>query len=116
MIEELRREWARWRTTRAAWVWPLLVTLAVAGGVLGLRWWRGLPPPAPVVTYSQFLKQLDAGAVATLTVVPGAELRGTWARAAEGAAAAGGAPHSRSTLKGYFFAGYPAPQYVKFTS
>ncbi|HEU5041881.1 MAG TPA: AAA family ATPase [Gemmatimonadales bacterium] len=87
MIEELRREWARWRTTRAAWVWPLLMTLALAGGVLGLRWWRAIPPPTPVVTYSEFLEQLDAGAVATLTVVPGAELRGTWSRAVEGAAA-----------------------------
>ena len=87
MIEELRREWARWRTTREAWVWPLLVTLAVAGGALGFRWWRSLPPPAPVVTYSNFLGRLDAGAVASLTVVPGSELRGTWSRAVEGATA-----------------------------
>ncbi|HYC30765.1 MAG TPA: hypothetical protein VEB59_00675, partial [Gemmatimonadales bacterium] len=89
MIEELRREWARWRTTREAWVWPLLVTLAVAGGVLGYRWWRSLPPPAPLVTYSDFLDRLDAGAVASLTVVPGSELHGTWSRAVEGAAPGG---------------------------
>ncbi len=34
MIEDFRQEWARWRTTRAAWVWPLVVALTVAGGVL----------------------------------------------------------------------------------
>ena len=90
MIEELRREWARWRTTRAAWVWPLAVALTAAGGVLGFRWWRSLPPPAPVVGYSEFLRRLDAGGVASLTVVPGSELRGTWSRGVEGTSA--GAP------------------------
>src|SRR5688572_31133644 len=84
MIEEFRREWTRWRATRAAWVWPLVVVLLAAGAVLAARWWRRLPPPAPIVTYSEFLDRLDAGAVATLTVVPGAELRGTWSRPVEG--------------------------------
>jgi cell division protease FtsH len=90
MIEELRREWTRWRATRAAWVWPLAVALLIAGAVLATRWWQRLPPPAPIVTYSEFLGRLDAGAVATLTVVPGSELRGTWSRPVEASPAGAG--------------------------
>jgi cell division protease FtsH len=90
MVEEFRREWARWRGTGAAWVWPLAIALVLAGGAFALRWWRALPPPAPLVAYSEFLTRLDAGAVAALTVVPGSELRGTWSRPA-GAAPAGAA-------------------------
>ncbi|MBA3260630.1 MAG: ATP-dependent zinc metalloprotease FtsH [Gemmatimonadales bacterium] len=87
MIESFRRELTRWRTTRAAWVGPLAIAIVLAGGVLGMRWWRSLPPAAPVVTYSTFLDRLDQGAVAALTVVPGGEIRGTWERAIGGAAA-----------------------------
>ena len=90
MVEEFRREWARWRSTGAAWVWPLAIALILAGGAFALRWWRAQPPPAPVITYSEFLSRLDARAVATLTVVPGSELRGTWSRQATEAPA--GAP------------------------
>ncbi|HUF34724.1 MAG TPA: AAA family ATPase [Gemmatimonadales bacterium] len=90
MIENLRREWTRWRTTRAAWLLPPVIALFIAGGVLGLRWWQGRPPAAPLITYSEFVARLDAGAVATLTVVPGSELRGTWSRPVDGAAT--GAP------------------------
>lgn len=89
MIEDFRREWARWRATRAAWVWPLLVALTLAGGALTLRWWRSLPAPSPLVTYSVFLNRLDAGAVAELTLIPGSEIRGTWSRPVGGAPAGG---------------------------
>ena len=82
MIDDFRRMLARWRTTRAAWVGPLVAVLVLATAVLGLRWWRALPAPAPVIPYSTFLVRLDEGAVASLTLVPGAEIRGTWARAA----------------------------------
>jgi cell division protease FtsH len=84
MMEEFRREWARWRASIAAWVWPLLVVLLVAGAVLGTRWWRHRPAPAPVITYSDFLGRLDAGAVGGLTIVPGSEIRGTWSRPIDG--------------------------------
>jgi cell division protease FtsH len=87
MIEDIRREFARWRTTRAAWIGPLAFSVLLAGGVLGARWWLNRPPPAPVITYTTFLNRLDEGAVATLTLVPGAEIRGTWqAGAADGTA------------------------------
>ena len=87
MIEELRRRLTHWRTTPAGWIWPLAVVTALAALALGFRWLRALPSTPATVTYSVFAGRLDAGAVRSVTVVPGLEIRGVWSRAVEGAAA-----------------------------
>jgi cell division protease FtsH len=89
MMEDLRRRLDRWRATPAAWIWPLALVSAAAATALGLRWWRALPGTPPSVTYSTFLTRLDEGAVGSLTVIPGYEVRGVWSRAVtDGAAGA----------------------------
>ena len=81
MIEDFRRRLARWRTTPAAWIWPLAVVTALAAAALGFRWWRAQPGTPPTVAYSTFLTRLDQGAVRSITVIPGSEVRGAWSRA-----------------------------------
>jgi cell division protease FtsH len=87
MIEDFRRRMARWRTTPAAWIWPLALVTAIAAAALAFRWWRAQPGTPPTVTYSTFLARLDQGAVATISVIPGSEVRGTWSRPVSGAVA-----------------------------
>jgi cell division protease FtsH len=87
MKHDLRRRLTRWRQTPAGWIWPLAVVAAIAAIALTLRWWRALPATPPTVTYSTFLARLDAGEVSTITVIPGTELRGVWARPVDDAAA-----------------------------
>jgi cell division protease FtsH len=85
MIEEFRRRLSRWRATPAAWIWPLAVVTMLAAAALGLRWWRAQPGTPATVTYSTFLTRLDRGAVHSITVIPGSEVRGTWSRAVDDA-------------------------------
>jgi cell division protease FtsH len=87
MMENIRRRLARWRTTPAAWIWPLAVVTVIAAAALSYRWWAAQPGAPPTVTYSTFLARLDAGAVRDLTLIPGSEVRGTWSRPVEGARA-----------------------------
>ena len=87
MIEDLRRRLTHWRTTPAGWIWPLAVVTLLAAVALGFRWWRALPSQPPTVTYSTFATRLDGGAVESITVIPGVEIRGVWSRPVNGAAA-----------------------------
>ena len=80
MIDNLRRRIARWRATPAAWIWPLAAVGVIAAAALGFRWWRAQPATPPTVTYSTFLERLDQHAVRSVTVIPGSEVRGVWAR------------------------------------
>jgi cell division protease FtsH len=90
MIEDFRRRLARWRTTPAAWIWPLAVVTTVAASALGFRWWRAQPATPATVTYSTFLTRLDQGAVRSIVVIPGSEVRGVWSRAVDDAPAGAG--------------------------
>jgi cell division protease FtsH len=63
-------QWVRWSAIGVA------VTLVV--GAIAIRWWQIRPTPPPLVAYSIFLSALDQKAVASLTIVPGQEIRGTW--------------------------------------
>jgi cell division protease FtsH len=85
MIEDFRRRLTRWRTTPAAWIWPLAVVTTLAAVALGFRWWRARPGTPPTVTYSTFVTRLDQGAVRSITVIPGSEVRGAWSRAVDDA-------------------------------
>jgi len=87
MLDDIRRWWARWRLSPAAWVLPLGLVTLLAAAALAARWWRALPPAPTTITYSTFLSHLDHGAVREITVVPGAELRGVWSRPVDGAPA-----------------------------
>jgi cell division protease FtsH len=87
MIEDFRRRLARWRATPAAWIWPLAAVALLAAAALGFRWWRAQPGTPATVTYSTFLTRLDQGAVRSITVIPGSEVRGTWSRAVDDAPA-----------------------------
>jgi cell division protease FtsH len=89
MIKDLRRRLSRWRTTPAAWIGPLAVVTALAAGALAVRWWRAQPVTPSLVTYSTFLTRLDEGAVRSITVIPGSEIRGLWSRAVPGGTAGG---------------------------
>jgi cell division protease FtsH len=81
------RGWLSRRPTRLLHWAPLgLILLAVAGAFV-VRWLQTRPEPPAVVGYSALLTQLDQRSVASLTIVPGDEIRGTWARGAEGHAA-----------------------------
>ena len=84
MIRNFRRRLARWRATPAGWIWPLAVVAAIAAAALASRWWRALPATPATITYSTFLTRLDQGAVESITVIPGSEVRGTWSRGAAG--------------------------------
>ena len=90
MLDDIRRWWARWRSTPAAWIWPLGLVTLLAVAALTARWWRARPAGPPTITYSTFLARLDQGAVREITVVPGSELRGVWSRSVDGAAAGEG--------------------------
>jgi cell division protease FtsH len=90
MLDDIRRWWARWRATPAAWIWPLGLVSLLAVAALAARWWRARPAAPPTITYSTFLARLDQGAVREITVVPGSELRGVWSRPVDGAAAGEG--------------------------
>ncbi|HUQ15962.1 MAG TPA: ATP-dependent metallopeptidase FtsH/Yme1/Tma family protein [Gemmatimonadales bacterium] len=85
MIEDFRRRLARWRATPAAWIWPLAVVTVLAAAAIGFRWWRALPGTPASVTYSTFLTRLDQGAVRSITVIPGSEVRGIWSQAVDDA-------------------------------
>ncbi len=87
MLDDIRRWWARWRATPAAWIWPLGLVTLLAVAALAARWWRARPAAPPTITYSTFLSRLDEGAVREITVVPGSELHGVWSRPVDGAAA-----------------------------
>jgi cell division protease FtsH len=89
MLEDIRRWWARWRLSPAAWVLPLGLVTLLAAAALAARWWRARPPAPTTITYSTFLSRLDQGAVREITVVPGAELRGVWSRPVDGASGGG---------------------------
>jgi cell division protease FtsH len=89
MLDDIRRWWARWRLSPAAWVFPLGLVTLLAAAALAVRWWHGRPPAPTTITYSTFLSRLDQGAVREITVVPGAELRGIWSRPVDGAPAGG---------------------------
>ena len=80
MIKNFRRRLARWRSTPAGWIWPLAVVATIAAAALAFRWWRALPPTPPTVSYSVFLQRLQQGAVESITVIPGSEVRGVWSR------------------------------------
>ena len=80
MIKNFRRRLARWRSTPAGWIWPLAVVATIAAVALAFRWWRALPPTPPTVSYSVFLQRLQQGAVESITVIPGSEVRGLWSR------------------------------------
>ena len=80
MIKNFRRRLARWRSTPAGWIWPLAVVATIAAVALAFRWWRALPPTPPTVSYSVFLQRLQQGAVESITVIPGSEVRGVWSR------------------------------------
>ncbi|MBV9773167.1 MAG: AAA family ATPase, partial [Gemmatimonadetes bacterium] len=56
----------------------LFALLAIGVGV-----WSLLPAPAAreEITYSDLLRRIDAGQVASITVVPGREIRGAWSAA-----------------------------------
>ncbi|MBA3556790.1 MAG: AAA family ATPase, partial [Gemmatimonadales bacterium] len=82
MIENFRRRLDRWRATPAGWIWPLAVVATIAAAALTVRWWRAQPATPPTVTYSTFLARLDQGAVRSITVIPGSEVRGVWSRGA----------------------------------
>jgi len=84
MMENLRRRIARWRTTPAGWIWPLAIVTTIAVGALAVRWWIARPGTPPTVTYSTFVNRLDQGAVRDVTVIPGTEVRGVWARGVDG--------------------------------
>ncbi|HEX2218448.1 MAG TPA: ATP-dependent metallopeptidase FtsH/Yme1/Tma family protein, partial [Gemmatimonadales bacterium] len=84
MIRNFRRRLARWRTTPAGWIWPLAIVATIAAVALTFRWWRALPATPTTITYSAFLHRLDQGAVESITVVPGYEVRGIWARPVAG--------------------------------
>src|SRR5688500_15510038 len=90
MIKDVRRRLSRWRTTPAAWIGPLAVVTVIAAVALAFRWWRAQPVTPSLITYSTFLTRLDEGAVRSITVIPGSELRGVWSRAVAGGAAGGG--------------------------
>jgi cell division protease FtsH len=90
MMKDFLRRLSRWRTTPAAWIAPLAVVTSIAAVALALRWWRAQPVTPPTVTYSTFIARLDQGAVGSITVIPGSELRGVWSRAVDGAPAGGG--------------------------
>jgi cell division protease FtsH len=72
------RRWASRRPAR--WVrWGAIgVAATIIVGVIAVRLWQIRPAPPPLVAYSTFLSALDQKAVASLTIVPGQELRGTW--------------------------------------
>ncbi len=80
MLENFRRQWARWRPTPAAWLWPIALAGSLAAATTAGRWWWERPPAPPTITYSAFLAELDRGTVEALTLIPGSELRGTWSR------------------------------------
>ena len=90
MMEDLRRRLSRWRTTPAAWIWPLAAVTAIAAVAFAFRWWRAQPVTPPTVTYSTFLTRLDQGAVRSIIVIPGSELRGVWSRAVDSEVAGAG--------------------------
>jgi cell division protease FtsH len=89
MLDDIRRWWARWRLSPAAWVFPLGLVTLLAAAAMAVRWWHGRPPAPTTITYSTFLSRLDQGAVREITVVPGAELRGVWRRPVDGEPAGG---------------------------
>jgi cell division protease FtsH len=89
MLDDIRRWWARWRLSPAAWVFPLGLVTLLAAAAMAVRWWHGRPPAPTTITYSTFLSRLDQGAVREITVVPGAELRGVWSRPVDGTPAGG---------------------------
>jgi cell division protease FtsH len=90
MLENFRRQWGRWRPTPAAWLWPLAFAGSLATAAVAGRWWWQRPPAPATITYSAFLSELDRGSVKALTLIPGAELRGTWSRTVGPAAAGDG--------------------------
>jgi cell division protease FtsH len=90
MLEEFRRRLARWRATPAGWIWPLAIVAALAAVAMTFRWWRAQPDAPPAVNYSTFMTRLDQGAVRSITVIPGAEVRGTWSRSVGEAPAGAG--------------------------
>jgi cell division protease FtsH len=77
----------------------------VVATAVGIQWWRARPAAPSPVGYSAFLEQLDRRAVARFTIVPGEELRGTWARAVDGHPA--GSP---------FVVEYPTPEVTPLLS
>jgi ATP-dependent Zn protease len=87
MIKNFRRRLERWRSTPAGWIWPVAIVATVAAAALTFRWWRALPATPPTVSYSVFLQRLEQGAVKSITVIPGSEVRGIWSRALEDAPA-----------------------------
>ena len=65
----------------ARWLAALAVLAVLAYG--GWRVYLDLrEPDLPAVTYSALLSSIDAGRVASITVRPGADVQGTWRRAA----------------------------------
>src|SRR5918996_2786567 len=87
MIEDFRRRLSRWRTTPAGWIWPLAAVTTLAAAALGYRWWLARPGTPAAITYSAFVSRLDQGAVGSITVIPGSEVRGIWSRAVDDASA-----------------------------
>ena len=80
----------RWASRRPA---GFLRRAAVAAAavlviaVVAVRLWQARPAPPALVAYSTFLAALDQKAVASLTVVPGQELRGVWSATVQGSRA-----------------------------
>ncbi len=89
MLQNLRRAFARWRATRSAWLWPLGVAMLIGAGVLATRWVVARTPAPAELAYSSFLRQLDAGAISRITIIPEHEVLGIWSRVADGARAGG---------------------------
>ncbi len=80
----------RWASRRPAGFLRRVMVAAAAVlviAVVAVRLWQARPAPPTLVAYSTFLAALDQKAVASLTVVPGQELRGVWSATVQGSRA-----------------------------
>jgi cell division protease FtsH len=78
------RRWASRRPAgslrRAAVGTAIVLVIALAA----VRLWQARPLPPSLVAYSTFIGALDQKAVASLTIVPGREIRGVWSERVQG--------------------------------
>ena len=58
--------------------WKLLLPAALVVGVLVFLMYRPIQPPVATLTYTQLMRAIDAGRVATLDIEPEFGVRGTW--------------------------------------
>jgi len=88
------RRWASRRRAGSLRRAAVVVTVVLVAGVAAVRLWQARPAPPSLVAYSIFLTALDQKAVASLTIVPGQEIRGVWSDQVQGGRA--GQPFSVS--------------------